>query len=193
MITLGTGVGGAIIYQNKIFRGSNGMAGEVGHMTINYEGPLDRYGIAGAIEAYIGQRFLSHYARLRLLSEYDSKIHEMASEDLVDVTPLMVYEAAEAGDAPAQEVLSWAGHKLGVLLGSAINLLDIRKVVIGGGVSAAGDYILDSARKSVLRFTMPTVREGVELIHETLGNEVGMLGAGHLVFQSLEGEGVLRA
>ncbi len=58
MITLGTGVGGAIIYQNAIFRGTTGAAGEIGHMTIDYDGPMDRAGVAGAIEAYLGQRFL---------------------------------------------------------------------------------------------------------------------------------------
>jgi glucokinase len=186
MVTLGTGVGGAIIYQNKIFRGTTGAAGEIGHMTIDFEGPVDRFGIAGAIEAYIGQRFLSRHARYRLLTRQESMIHQMAGDDLHDLTPRMLFEAAQAGDVPAQEVLAWAGHKLGCLLGSAVNLLDIRKVIVGGGVSAAGDFILEPARKTVVRYVMPDVRDDVEIIRETLGNEVGMLGAAHLVFQYLD-------
>ena len=186
MITLGTGVGGAIIYDKKIFRGTTGAAGEVGHMTIDFEGPVDRYGIAGAIEAYVGQKFLSHYARYKLLTHTESKIHQMASDDLKDLTPRMLYEAARDGDESAREILAWAGHKLGVVLASAVNLLDIRKVIIGGGLSAAGDFIFPSARKSLREYVMPVHREDVEIIRETMGNEAGMLGAAHLVFQFLD-------
>lgn len=186
MVTLGTGVGGAIIYQNKIFRGTTGGAGEIGHMSIDYEGPVDRYGIAGSIESYLGQKFLSHHARYRLLTRTDSMVHQMAGEDLKDLTPLMLYQAAEAGDEPAREMLAWAGHKLGCVLATCVNLLDIRKIVVGGGVSAAGDFILEPARKTIVRLVMPSVRQGVEIIRETLGNEVGLLGAAHLVFEYLD-------
>ena len=186
MVTLGTGVGGAIIYNNKIFRGTTGAAGEIGHMSIDYEGTPDRYGISGAIEAYIGQRFLSHYARHRLLAYSESLVHQHAGEDLIDLTPKMLYEAAEAGDALAEEVLVWAGHKLGYVLGSAINLLDIRKVVVGGGLSGAGKYIFPATKKALMRQVMPGLRDGVDIIQETLGNEVAMLGAAHLVFQLLD-------
>ncbi|HET6566418.1 MAG TPA: ROK family protein [Rhodothermales bacterium] len=186
MVTLGTGVGGAIIYGNKIFRGTTGAAGEIGHMSIDYEGPPDRYGIAGSIEAYMGQRFLSHYARHRLLAYTDSLVHKMAGEDLVDLTPLMLFQAADQGDEYSREVLEWAGQKLGCVLASAVNLLDIRKIIVGGGVSAAGDYILDPARKTILRYVMPSLRDGLTILRETLGNEVGMLGAAHLVFEFLD-------
>ena len=186
MITLGTGVGGAIIYRNRIFRGTTGAAGEIGHLSIDYEGPMDRHGIAGAIEAYLGQRFLSRHARYRLLSQSESLIHGMAKPDLSDITPLMLFRAAERGDQASIDVLAWAGHKLGCALASAINLLDIRKVVVGGGVSAAGSFILEPARHALLSQVMPGSREGVELIQETLGNQVGMLGAARLVFEYLD-------
>lgn len=191
MITLGTGVGGAIIYQNRIFRGATGGAGEIGHMTIDYEGPIDRSGVAGAIEAYLGQRFLSRHAADMLRTRFDSLIHRLANAELTDITPKMLFEAAQAGDEGAREVLAWAGHKLGCVLGSAINLLDIRKVIIGGGVAAAGDYILGPARKTILRYVMPGLRDDVEVILETLGNEAGMLGAAHLVFEYLDEQGSL--
>lgn len=186
MITLGTGVGGAIIYNNKIFRGTTGAAGEIGHMTIDFEGNIDRYGIAGAIEAYLGQKYLSHYGRYKLLTRHESSVHDIAGADLKDLTPLMLYQAAKDGDEPARDVLRWAGHKLGVALGSAINLLDIRKVIVGGGLSAAGDLIFESARKSVREYVMPDHRDDIEIVRETLGNEAGMLGAAHLVFQFLD-------
>lgn len=186
MVTLGTGVGGAIIYENKIFRGATGAAGEIGHMTIDYEGPFARSGVAGAIEAYLGQRFLSRHARYRLMTRTDSLIHQRAEEDLHGITPKMLYDAAVDGDEGAREVLAWAGHKLGVTLGAAVNLLDIRVFIVGGGLSQAGDYILGPARKAIRRFVSPALSEGVQIIQETRGNEVGMLGAAHLVFQQLD-------
>ena len=186
MVTLGTGVGGAIIYQNTIFRGTTGGAGEIGHMTIDYDGPVARSGVAGAIEAYLGQRFLSRHARYRLLNYPESPLHQEAGPDMKDLTPEMLSHAAEQGDEAASEILAWAGHKLGCVLGSAINLLDIRTVIVGGGVSAAGDLILDPARQAVGHYIKPGLREGVVILQETLGNEVGMLGAAYLVFELLD-------
>ncbi len=183
MVTLGTGVGGAIIYHNRVFRGATGAAGEIGHVSIDYEGPVDRWGIAGAIEAYLGQNFLSHHARYRLLTRRESLVHELAGPDLKNLTPRMLYEAAKAGDEPAREMLAWAGHKLGCMLGSAINLLDLPTVIVGGGVSGAGDFILEPARQAVVRYVMPGLRDRVQILRETSGNDVGMLGAAHLIFQ----------
>ncbi|PSQ88911.1 MAG: ROK family protein [Bacteroidetes bacterium QS_8_64_10] len=181
MVTLGTGVGGAIIYQDRIFRGSTGGAAELGHMTIDYEGPVARSGVAGAIEAYLGHRFLSRHARDRLRTRA-TRLHDMTEQDLDDLTPKMLHEAAEQGDEPAREMLAWAGHKLGCALGSTVNLLDIRKVVVGGGISQAGDYLLDPAREALPRYVMPGLQDDLDIVQETLGNEVGMLGAAHLVF-----------
>lgn len=183
MVTLGTGVGGAIIYQNEVFRGATGAAGEIGHVSIDYEGPVDRWGIAGAIEAYLGQHFLSRHARYRLLTRRESLVHEMAEADLKDISPRMLYEAAKEGDEPAREMLAWAGHKLGCMLGSAINLLDLSTVIVGGGVSGAGDFILEPARQAVVRYVMPGLRDRIQIVRETAGNKVGMLGAAHLIFQ----------
>ena len=186
LVTLGTGVGGVIIYNNKVFRGTTGGAGEIGHMTIDYEGPYDHSGVAGSIEAYIGQRFLSRHARYRLRTRDHSQVHEMTNGKLKKITPKILAEAAANGDQEAKDVLAWAGHKLGCVLGSAVNLLDIRKIIVGGGVSAAGDLILAPAYNTMVQFVMPGLREGLEIIRETLGNEAGMLGAAHLVFEYLD-------
>ena len=86
----------------------------------------------------------------------------------------------------ATDLLAWAGHKLGVALGAAINLRDIRKVVVGGGVSAAGDYILGPARDAMRRFVMPGLVDDLELVRETLGNEAAILGAARLAFEQAE-------
>ncbi len=183
MATLGTGVGGAVIYQNRIFRGSTGAAGEIGHMTIDYEGPLAKSGVAGAIEAYAGQQFLTHHARLRLINRPDSLVYDLAGETLAALTPRILFDAAEQGDDAAREIFAWVGHKLGAVLGSAVNLLDIRVIVVGGGVSAAGDYILDPAREALHDFVAEALRDGLHLVRETMGNEASLLGAARLVFE----------
>lgn len=187
MVTLGTGVGGAIIYNNRLFRGSTGGAGEIGHVSIDYEGPYARSGVAGAIEAYLGIQFLSHHARYRLLTR-PTMLRSMAGPDLERLTPKMLYDAAEEGDDAAIDMLAWAGHKLGCALGSAVNLLDIRKVVVGGGISAADAFILEPARISLRNAVMPGMLEGVELVRERRGNEVGVLGAARLAFEYAEDE-----
>lgn len=188
MVTLGTGVGGAIIYQNQIFRGSTGGAAEIGHMTIDYEGPYANSGVAGAIEAYLGQEFLSGHAGDRLVNHPDSALHDLVDGDLNQLNPRILYEAASNGDDAAQQMLAWAGHKLGCVLGSAINLLDIRTVVVGGGVSAAGDFILDPAREALPKFVMPALREDVTIRQEVLGNEVSLLGAARLAFEGRDAQ-----
>ena len=185
MITLGTGVGGAIIHENRIFRGTTGGAAEIGHMTIDYEGPYARSGVAGAIEAYLGQEFLTRHARYQLLRR-ETTLHETAGPDLQHLSPKKIYEAAKEGDDAATDMLAWAGHKLGCVLGSAVNLLDIRKIVVGGGVSGAGDFLLDPARRTLTRFVMPALRDDLEIVRETRGNAVGTLGAAHLVFAFLD-------
>jgi glucokinase len=181
MVTLGTGVGGAIIYNRHIFRGGSGGAGEIGHMTIDYRGPEDNHQIPGAVEAYLGQRFLSEHG----MSEAGDGLLRDRIEETGRISPRMIHEAAVLGDERAIEILAWAGHKLGVALGSAVNLLDIRKIVVGGGLSHAGDYILSAARTTIDQFVTHGLREGIEIIQELRGNEVAMLGAAHLVFQHL--------
>lgn len=183
MITLGTGVGGGIIYQNKIFRGSTGGAAEIGHMTIDYEGPFAKSGVSGAIEGYLGQEFLAQHARDRLVNYPNSVVHDLVDGNLDRITPRTLYEAANQGDELAQNVLGWAGHKLGCVLGSAVNLLDIRTIIVGGGVSAAGDFILEPARDVLPRFVVPGLRENLRILREKLGNEVSLLGAARLAFE----------
>ena len=176
MATLGTGVGGAIVIDGVIFRGAHGGAGEFGHVSVDYEGPVDGAGVAGAAEAYVGQEFLTARARQLLPSHPESALHDVQAADL---SPLHLTLAADAGDALAADVLAWAGHKLGCALASVVHVLDIRKIVVGGGVSGAGAWLLDPAREALLRQTMPALRDGLEIVAETMGNDAGLLGAAH--------------
>ena len=185
MVTLGTGVGGAIVHENRLFRGATGAAGEIGHVSIDYEGPYARSGVAGAIEAYLGHRFLTRHARYQLLNE-PTCLHETVGFDLTDLDPVALHRAAMTGDRAAIDFFAWAGHKLGVALGGIVNVLDIRTFVVGGGVSAAGDVLLDPVRTALSRFTMPALRDGLQVLQETRGNAVAVQGAARLVFEYVE-------
>ena len=185
MVTLGTGVGGAIIHENRLFRGASGAAGEIGHMTIDYEGPYARSGVAGALEAYLGHKFLTRHARYQLLTR-PTCLHETAGADLQDLDPIALHRAAMTGDPAALDFFRWAGHKLGVALGSIVNLLDIRTFVVGGGVSQAGDVLLDPVRDTIGRFVLPALRDGITVLRETSGNAVAVQGAARLVFEHAE-------
>ncbi len=183
MVTLGTGVGGAIVLDRRVFRGTTGAAGEIGHISVDYDGPYSRAGVAGAVEAYLGQRYLTDHARDRLRTR-ETSLHATCGPDLAALTPHALTKAADAGDAAAIDVLAWAGRTLGTALGSAVNLLDVRKVVVGGGVSAAGEWILAPARVALDRAVMPAMRAGLEIVQETRGNDVALLGAAHLAFDA---------
>src|SRR5690606_22006946 len=104
--------------------------------------------------AYLGAEFLSEHARVMLRTHTDSLLYDMLGEALTGLTPRHLHEAAQAGDAAARGILAWAGHRLAAVLGSAVNLLDIRKIIVGGGVSAAGDYILQPARETLPRYVL---------------------------------------
>jgi len=186
MITLGTGVGGAIVFNKRIFRGETGAAGEIGHVSIDYDGPPALTGINGAIEAYLGQRFLTGHAREQLVEYPQSMLH--VAPGLENLTPATITEAALNGDQGAIAVLQWAGRKLGCVLGSIVNLLDIHTIVIGGGVSKAGDLLLKPTRKGIQTHVIPSLQGQVSIVQETLGNEAGMLGAACLVFDQLDDE-----
>ena len=176
MATLGTGVGGAIIVDGAVFRGAHGGAGEIGHVSVDFDGPVDGAGVAGAVEAYVGQEYLTARARQLLLSRADSALHAIDGDTL---SPRHLTKAADDGDALAREVLAWAGHKLGCALASVVHVLDIRKIVVGGGVSGAGDWLLGPARAALVAQTMPALRDGLQIVQETMGNDAGLLGAAH--------------
>jgi len=181
----GTGVGGGIILDGKIYRGPHGGAGEIGHTTIDYKGHLCNCGNRGCIESYIGQRYLSERSRLKLQQMPEntppSKIIELVHGNLDLIEPYIISVAAEQGDSFAKEILSEAGNLLGVSIASIFNVLDLRLAIIGGGISAAGEYVFDEIGKSVQGRVLKSTKPDVRIIPAELGNTAGMLGTASLV------------
>lgn len=185
MITLGTGVGGGIIYNNRIFRGASGAAGELGHITIDYAGATCNSTVTGAIEGYLGQRFLSQRAAEVIRKHPENALFETFSKDWSKLEPMHLTEAAEIGNELAIEILKDAGEKLGYALVNYIHTLDITTIIVSGGVSKAGKWILKPAEKVALEQLMPPFRPRFNIITEQLGNEAALLGAAALAFENL--------
>ncbi len=181
----GTGVGGGIIIDKKIYRGPFGGAGEVGHVSIDYNGPQCNCGNRGCIESFIGQRYLSQRTRQILESEAKngivSKIERLVEGNLSRIEPSIISQAAEEGDRIAQEILTEAGELLGYALASAMNVLDLRVVIVGGGISAAPRFVFEAIERSIRSRILKPHRGGVRVRRAALGNGAGIIGAASLV------------
>jgi len=166
MLTLGTGCGGGIVFEGKLFRGWS----EVGHMVIEVDGLPCPCGGRGHLEAYVTGNVATVLA-------------QEAFGPGVDAHRLV--RLANEGNDRAQEVLAGIGHRLGAGIASLVNLFDPQVVVIGGGFSAAGEFLLEPAREVVRRDALVPARENVRIVRAGLGTSAGMIGAGLVAFETL--------
>lgn len=177
-ITLGTGVGGGVITHGTLLRGAQGAGGELGHVTIQANGPRCSCGNRGCLEALASGTAIRRRAREIAAKVPGSALGRLAAErELLgeDVTAL-----ARAGDEAAIRVLREAGRWLGIGLAGFVNIFNPEVVAVGGGVAEAGDFILEPARDEVaLRARSPS-RELVRVIPASLGVEAGVIGAAAL-------------
>ncbi len=184
MITLGTGVGGGIIYNRKLFKGTRGMAAELGHVIIDYHGPLSNSVTRGTIEAYIGQRFLSRFASDMIIQNPDNNLYKKFHNNFDKLEPVDLTQEANLGNELAIEILQKTGQRLGYAIINYTHILDIRKYVLSGGVSKAGKWLFEPAREIVQKHMMVPFQDGFELVYEDLGNDSSLLGAAGLAFDS---------
>ncbi len=177
----GTGVGGGIIMDGKIYHGPHGGAGEFGHASIEFDGPKCNCGNIGCIESYIGQRYLSARAAKYLDNQTDSLVWKLVNGDASKIEPRILYDAASKGDPAAAAILNEAGALLGVAISSFMNIMNFDLGIVGGGVSAAGDLVFDRMNEEVKKRVMAPLRPVARIIPAQLGNQAGILGAGGLV------------
>jgi glucokinase len=177
-VTLGTGVGGGVISHGVLLRGARGMGGELGHITLQPAGAHCGCGNRGCLEALASGTAMERRAREVADERPDSALRRLATER----APLGedVLDLARKGDEAAIEVLREAGTWLGIGLATFVNIFDPEVIAVGGGVSEAGDLVLESARRELrLRSHSPS-RDLVDIKEATLGAESGMLGAAAL-------------
>jgi glucokinase len=188
MITIGTGVGGGFVFGGKIYRGLTGAAPELGHIIIGLD--LDehvpdageRFPQPGSLEALAAGRELDRLAERFAKAEPDSALGRALAER-GEVSGPDVVESAKAGDEVSCRVLELLGRRLGIGIANCINLFDPQEIVIGGGVSTAGDLLLQPAIEVAKRYAVPGVGTKTTIRLARRGPEAGVLGAALLAVQ----------
>jgi glucokinase len=176
-ITVSTGIGGGIIIQGKLYEGTNGCAGEIGHMLIQTDGPVCSCGRRGCLEALASGTAIARMARERLAGGEKSILPAVAGRGKADLTAEMVWLAAKKGDSLACDIIDVAADYLGIGLGNLVNIFNPEMVVVGGGVSQMGEMILTPARRSMKRHAFRLPSRTVRVVRAKLRVDAGLLGA----------------
>lgn len=192
-VTVSTGVGTGIIIDKKIYHGKNGVAGEGGHISIDFHSPYRcGCGTLGCIEALAAGPAMVRRARVKLEQEHTlpSLLRKQTQNHLSRITPEMIEKTAAAGDKVAKFIIDETGFFLGVWLASMITLLDPEAVVIGGGVSRIGKPLFNKIRKTIPNYTINRqFAKDTPLLPAQLQDDVGIFGAASLFMQEGENGG----
>lgn len=178
MIALGTGIGGGLVLDGKVYRGAHGFAGELGHLVVDHEGadcPGDCPG-RGCLEVLVSGTAIGVAGHGAAARDPSSALGRRLAGG-GQITGGLVTELAHAGDADARAVLAEIGRQFGSGLCGVVNVLDPEVVVVGGGGVAAGDLLLGPAREVVAQRALPPVAEAVRIVPAHFGDESAMLGA----------------
>jgi len=175
-ITISTGIGGGIIINDQIFHGVNDGAGEVGHITVLTDGPMCGCGARGCLEAICSGTSIARRARERLLAGTQSSITTMAGE-INAVTAKVVAEAVRAGDKLAAEIWDETIYYLAVGISNTINVLAPEAVILGGGVSTAGELLIEPLRRQVQSRNTMLPPDKINILQAALGGDSGSYGA----------------
>jgi len=180
-ITLGTGVGGGVIVNGDIVHGAKGAAGEVGHITaVPHDGYMCNCGKAGCLETVASATGIVRTAK-ELLADYegDSQLKALLDSN-GDITAKDIFDAAQAGDQLALSTVDSLADHLGLALANIGSLFNPERIVIGGGVSKAGDFLVGKIEQYFKKYAFKPVGESTEIVLAQLGNDAGIAGAAWL-------------
>ncbi len=180
LLTLGTGVGGGIVIDGKPFSGAHGMGGEIGHIEIVPDGTPCSCGNRGCLETYASALALTHRGRLSVVERPESMMHHQSNGDLNLVTAKLVIDCAKQGDFIANAILDEYVKFLAMGIGSIKNLFDPDIIAIGGGVAAAGDFLLDKIIENSKTKGVFAGKKYADIKLATGGNDAGIIGAAML-------------
>jgi glucokinase len=186
VLTLGTGIGGGLILDGEPYRGATGAGAELGHVVIDMDGPRCQGNCPnrGCVETYASGTALGRDGREAAEREPDSALGKLLAGG-EEIDGKAVTEAALAGDATAVDVVALVGRRLGVALASFANVFEPEVIVVGGGVMAAGDLLLEPARRELEARALPPMNR-TRVAPAELGNDAGMIGAAALARIELE-------
>lgn len=169
-LTLGTGIGGAIVIDGKVYKGEKGGAGEFGMASINYDGPPCKGGNPGAVEAYLGRNYF--------LENEKKDIKKLGKK--IDFDDISKYAAK--GNKTAKSLYKRYGFYLGAALTNYFNLMDVRTCILSGGISNAYKYFIDECNKTIKERALKTIRNEFKVLKSNMNNDAGVLGAASLIF-----------
>jgi glucokinase len=176
-ITLGTGVGGALILDGQLYRGAQLAAGEIGHVSIDYRGVPGPFGNSGALEKYVGNNQIAARA-VRLYADAGIK------RTVAECTPRDIDLAAQAGDKIALSLWETVGMEIGIALASVVWMLNPDTIVIGGGVAKAGELVFEPIRRTIRERTLDVFHEHLRVLPAALGNDAGIIGNAALALEA---------
>lgn len=176
-ITVSTGIGGGIIIDGKLYGGACGSAGEIGHTTIDVNGPHCSCGNVGCLEMLASGKAIAREAQRLISGGARSCILELAEGELQNITARTVSAGAQRGDATARAIIAKAAAYLGVGLVNLVNTFNPEMIIVGGGVAKMGDSLLDGARKVVAERAFQLPARAVRIVPSQLGDNAGILGA----------------
>ena len=177
MLTLGTGIGSGLVLDGRVYRGAIGGAAEIGHMTVDLDGPEcpGNCPNRGCLEALVSGAAIGHAGELAARAQPQSLLGAAYARG-TEITGQVVTELAQEGDETAAEVLAGAGRMLGVGIVNIVNIFNPEVVIVGGGAMAAGELLLQPAREVVLERALDPNRDVVRIVPAQFGPEAGMLG-----------------
>jgi glucokinase len=184
MITLGAGVGGALVLEGRVFRGTRGLAGEIGHLSLDAQGPFCSCGSRGCFEQYASASAIELSYREKIAKR--SAGGSVDPSELVSISVESVFQRAQSGDISAEEVVRETAWHIARVFGSLVNIFNPQACIIGGGISAAGKDLLRPVQEYIADFTWPLPLEGVKFHIAALQNEAGVLGAAAQCLERLE-------
>ncbi len=185
MYTLGTGVGGCAIIRGKLHRGSDQMAGHLGHAILVPDGRQCNCGARGCLERYCAATAVAREATEATEEGEDTGLGHLEPDE---ITAKAVFDAAEAGSEYSRELIGRTGRYLGIGIATMVSAIDPQVVVIGGGMVAAGDMLLGPCRQAVRDLALKPANERVKIVPAELGEDAGIIGAAGLAMRRLDGE-----
>lgn len=178
-VWVGTGIGGGVIINGQLYRGSRGAAGEIGHMVLDEQGPLCGCGRHGCVEAFASRTAMERDVRAASKKRKSVVLRIMKERDKTRMTSSVIQRALNENDAVMKDVLAAAAHRVGLLVGNIVNMLDPEMVVIGGGIAARlpDEFVSPIRETARTRFLRPDPDGVIRIEAATLGDYSGALGA----------------
>lgn len=182
-INVGMGIGSGIVINGELYRGETESTGEIGHTTVDYNGPKCSCGNYGCLEVMAAAPAIAKRAVKAVKEGKKTLISELVNSNLDEISAAIVAEAANKGDKLAQEIIEKTGEYLGTGIANIINLFNPQMVIIGGGVAQAGDLIFNPLKKTMEKRAFPVPAKVAKIVASSLGRDCTVIGAATLVLK----------